>query len=41
MIKEKGVLVHDLSKGFWLAAFLVFFAERIVTYKTKKEKSNA
>lgn len=39
--KEKLLATHDLSKWFWLAGFLILFIERMVTYRNKKEKSNA
>ncbi len=39
--KENFVTTHDLTKVFWLAAFVVFYIERYLSFKTKTEKINA
>ena len=39
--KKKLVITYDLSEAFLLAALLVFFIERTISFKTKMEKTNA
>ncbi len=39
--KHKFLTTHDLTKVFWLAAFVVFFIERYLSFETKTEKINA
>lgn len=39
--KEKFTDKYDLSQAFWLAALLVFFLERFISFRTKMQKANA
>lgn len=41
VIKDTFLITHELSKIFWVAAFVVFFAERALSFKMQKQKINA
>ncbi len=41
VVKEKFVATHDLSEILRIAAFIVFFMERYLSFRTKREKINA
>ena len=41
LTKEELVTTHDLTEAFLIAALIVFFIERTISFRTKMEKTNA
>ena len=40
VIAKDNTVTHDLAPFFWIAAFIIFFTERFITFRTRKEKIN-